>query len=822
MVETPSPSTTGMAQTSEPTPSKGIRFWMAIICIMLCTFLAAIDATAVATALPTIIATFQGEQFVWIGSSFSLAAVASIPISGNLAISFGRRTVLLVLILIFALGSALCGGAQSMPMLIGGRTVQGIASGGILTVTEIILSDLVPLNERGIYQGFIGLTWAIASCIGPPVGGAFASRKDWTWRGLFYLNLPLTGIALASCIFCLNLKVPKRTFLEKFKLIDWIGNILVIAASTSALLGLTWAGVQFPWSSARVLVPLILGFVVTLEQPFMDWLPQALYACKGSSPVRSGVDILPYSMIIAPFAIIAGGVGAATHKYRLMNIIAWCLIIIGFGLQTTLKVDTATRNWVGFQIISGAGFGLLFTCTVFAILAPLQVEDNAVALSFFIFTRNFFQAWGITIGATVIQNQLKVRLPTEFISQLPDGLEVSYAAIPRIASLPDGLRQSVEDAFAQSLRILWFVFLGISFLGLLSALPMKDIALQNVTDEKWGLKEGKVPSDSEVATTMEQGNDKGDIVPTSLPVQTSKPQSETTQIFSIPSNDTFRHDTSTGATVTPEEIFADYYDVMARLNSERRRTAKNIGSKESLSFKKICRTTTDSEPRPRSRSSSVISTPTTSGNSPASFAQGRLPSPTLEKMQGNNKEIPQAAVANQASNSSPVATPSGSRRSNLSKSKKSKRPSRSRLRRNALHYRQIDLANLDLTHPSQQCTYVHPVWAQRCHKRSINGDAVDWTTNHRHWNTHIVKEYQLMLKFILRIGQGTIISSKELFEKYSGKMFICDICGDVLSRKDALLRHKTLIHELWNKDKIKGTGTSEDSPSPRSSRSPSP
>lgn len=140
-------------------------------------------------------------------------------------------------------------------------------------------------------------------------------------------------------------------------------------------------------------------------------------------------------------------------------------------------------------------------------MAPLSIQDNAVALSFFIFTRSFFQAWGITIGATVLQNRLKSLLPQAFVAQFPDGIEVSYAAITQIASLPDsdGLKRSVQDAFAASLRTLWFVLLGISVVGLLSAIPMRDMALQTETDENWGLKgKDQQTGDKVVETPMEE------------------------------------------------------------------------------------------------------------------------------------------------------------------------------------------------------------------------------------------------------------------------------------------------------------------------------
>ncbi|OSC99593.1 iron permease [Trametes coccinea BRFM310] len=512
---------------NDASPPKTASFWLSLLTITIATFLSALDTSAVSTALPTIVNHFHGQQFVWIGSAYTLAGVAILPLSGHFANLFGRRPVLLVGLLLFAFGSALCGGAQSMAMLIGGRTVQGLGSGVILTLTEIILADLVPLRERGAYQGAIGLIWSVASIIGPLVGGAFAQRKDWTWRGLFYLNLPLTGISLILCVFFLNLKTPRAPLSERLSKIDWFGNLLIIGSTTSALLGLTWGGIQFSWGSANVLAPLIIGFVgifawviyeiyVPAEPtiPFrlltnrtsvsgyigtalhgfvisaaLFYLPVYFQACKDSSPVGSGVNMLPYSLSIAPFAIVAGATATGMNKYRPQNIIAWACITIGMGLQSTLGADAATRNWIGFQIVAGIGFGLLFTATTFPILAPLPVELNASALSFFIFIRTFFQAWGITVGATVLQNQLRSRLPGDFLASLPQGAEIAYSIIPQVPGLAEPLKDQVRNAFADSLKVLWEVMIAISGVGFLSAFLMREIPMQRSVDEAWGLEE---------------------------------------------------------------------------------------------------------------------------------------------------------------------------------------------------------------------------------------------------------------------------------------------------------------------------------------------
>jgi len=172
------------------------------------------------------------------------------------------------------------------------------------------------------------------------------------------------------------------------------------------------------------------------------------------------------------------------------NVIAWCLVVVGMGLQSMLHTGSAVRNWAGFEIVAGMGFGLLFTATTFPVLAPLPVSDNASALSFFIFIRSFFQAWGITIGASVLQNQLRIHLPPSYLATLPPtGVELAYAIIPELAALSEPLKGEVRAAFAASLKVLWEVMVAVAGIGFLSSLMMKELPLQKVTDEDWGLRD---------------------------------------------------------------------------------------------------------------------------------------------------------------------------------------------------------------------------------------------------------------------------------------------------------------------------------------------
>ncbi|TDL19134.1 iron permease [Rickenella mellea] len=505
-------------------PQKGSAFWMSFVAIVVSIFLSALDLTAVGTALPTITAALKGgDDFVWVASAYSLASTAILPLSGSLADIFGRRPIMLISIIFFSLGSALAGAAQNMNMMIGARTIQGIGGGGITSLTLIVISDLVPLSERGFYQGLIGLTWAFASGLGPPVGGLFAQSASWRW--LFFLNLPLTAIAFVLVSIFLRVRTPEGTIREKLARIDWFGNMLIIAGSTLAIVGMTFGGVRFPWTSAQVLAPLIIGltlmaFFLLYEAKFAKnptvplevvsnrtsfggymstavhgivsisliyYMPVYFQASRGASPIRSGVNGLATALVISPFAILSGIIVQLMKKYRPVIAIGWVFMVIGFGLLSLLKADSSVSQWVGYQFLAAAGAGLMTTGTIFPILAPLPVSRTAAAVGFLTFFRSLAQTWGITISGTILQNQLKKKLPPAFLSQFPQGVQISYAAIPKISSLAEPLRTEVRRAFADSMSTIWLTMIGISGLGMISVLFLKEIPMKTVTDEKYGL-----------------------------------------------------------------------------------------------------------------------------------------------------------------------------------------------------------------------------------------------------------------------------------------------------------------------------------------------
>ncbi|CDO75065.1 hypothetical protein BN946_scf184605.g6 [Trametes cinnabarina] len=543
----PSPHSS-LASSPPPQKSpKGSAFWLCFTAVVVCNFLSALDVTAVSTALPTITDDLHGgDLFVWVGAAYGLASASILPFSGRLADIIGRRPIMMACVGFFFVGSALAGSAQSMKMLIAARTVQGVGGGGIINLASIITSDLVPLAERGVYQGFLILTWAFAAAIGPVVGGSLAEKASWRW--LFYLNLPLAGIAFIFVTIFLKVRTPPGTLQEKLARIDWIGNFFVITGTTLALIGLTWGGVSFPWGSAHVLGPLIIGAVFLViffvyeftvpKEPTLPldimanrtslsgyiatffhgivsisiiyYLPVYFQACMAASPIHSSINLFATALVCSPFSLIGGVIVKATNKYRLANYLGWTLTIIGVGLLSLLKDDSSTAAWAGFQVIAAAGMGIIWAITLFPILAPLPVTRAAAALAFYNFCRTFAQTWGVAISASILQNELKKRLPAEFIAQFPEGVEIAYAAIPVIRTLDEPLKTEVRVAFAESMAIVWRAMIGFSAAGYVTLFMLREVPMQKHTDETYGLQQQKEGRERSVERGRLSGSDDED------------------------------------------------------------------------------------------------------------------------------------------------------------------------------------------------------------------------------------------------------------------------------------------------------------------------
>ncbi|CAK5267952.1 unnamed protein product [Mycena citricolor] len=273
---------------------------------------------------------------------------------------------------------------------------------------------------------------------------------------------------------------------------------MAVLGSGLVIIALTWGGVSYSWASTPVLITLISGLLLLLAFGFYEasipsqstipldvianqtslsslfaiaahaiasismiyYLPVYFQACFGASPLQSALDFLPGATITAPFGLLAGMLITATKQYRKVNWIGWLIMIVAFGLSSSLKATASVGQWVGFQLLAGIGIGIVSCAPVFPLLAPLHPSRAASALALFCFTRSFFQTWGIAISGTILQNQLKNNLPATFVARFPPHFHVAFAVIPAINQLDQPLKSQVQADFASSMAVIWQVMTG--------------------------------------------------------------------------------------------------------------------------------------------------------------------------------------------------------------------------------------------------------------------------------------------------------------------------------------------------------------------------
>ncbi|RJE23811.1 resistance protein [Aspergillus sclerotialis] len=544
-VEPPSETDAG----TTPSPDKGAkdwRFWAVFPALCMTTFLSALDTSILFTALPTIAQALQSETlYVWTVNSYLVTCTATQPIVGQTANIFGRRWLTILSVIFFALGSGISGGANNTAMLIGGRAVQGIGAGGINTLIDIVISDLVPLRERGNYVAIMGVVWTVGSVVGPVIGGAFAQNVSWRW--VFYINLPLCGVSLVLLLLFLRVKTPPAPSVwARVKRIDVLGNTILIASVVSVLIALTWGGTVYPWASWHTLVPLLVGaagmgaFLVHQASPICPeptmplrlfsnrtsaftyllvfiqaillyevcaMLPVYFQAVLQASPTESGVYLLPVSLTTAPLGIAGGLIIAKTGHYRSQHYIGYSLMALGIGLLTMIDQNSPTGWWVGFQMLFGAGTGLIFPSTLPAIQAALPETDVATATATWAFIRSFGSVWGVAIPVAVFNdrvNSLLHRVSDPALRRmLSNGGAYGLAGEGGLKDLfnqahdPDFLSQ-VTSIYVDSLKRVWQVALAFVLLGVVLCIPIKGLVLRTSVETEFGLEEKRKGKEDEV------------------------------------------------------------------------------------------------------------------------------------------------------------------------------------------------------------------------------------------------------------------------------------------------------------------------------------
>ena len=440
------------SETRAAQPPNNIR--VILIGLMTAMMLAMLDNMIVSTALPRIVGEFGGlNHFTWVVTAYVLGTTVSTPIWGKLGDLYGRKTVFLSSVVLFLVGSALCGMAgmellggsgNGMTELIAFRAVQGLGAGGLMVGVMAIIGDLVPPRERGRYQGMMAGVMAVAMVAGPLLGGFITDHLSWRWA--FYVNLPLGGVALLVLVTSMHL--PKYRTEHR---IDWLGAGLLSVAITAIVLITTWGGNEYDWASPQILglaalaavAGVVFGFVERrAPEPIlplslfrnrnfalisgigfllgftmfgaMNFLPLFQQTVQGASATGSGLLLLPLMFGMLVVSLVVGRLITKTGRYRIFPIIGGLAMVAGTGILTLLDVHT-TKTQIGlYMVVLGVGMGFLMQTSMLIAQNSVAQRDLGAASGAATFFRSIGGSFGVSLFGAIFAHRLTDQLTHRF------------------------------------------------------------------------------------------------------------------------------------------------------------------------------------------------------------------------------------------------------------------------------------------------------------------------------------------------------------------------------------------------------------------------
>jgi EmrB/QacA subfamily drug resistance transporter len=462
------------------TLSRG-RIIAVMAAVMMAMLLSAVDQTVVGTALPRIIADLNGLQhYAWVGTAYLLASTASMPIWGKLSDAFGRKRFFIIGMVLFVIGSALCGQSQTMMELVMFRAFQGLGAGAMLPITQAVIGDIFPPAQRAKWAGLLMSVFAVATIIGPLLGGWITDNASWRW--VFYVNLPV-GIA---AIIVTAVALPGHLATHKHR-IDYSGAALLVAAAVPLLLGFSWAGNEYPWLSVQIVGLFVFSAVMTVifvfrelraAEPIINprlfenrvfsvsalasalqsaamfgaimFLPLFVQGVQGKSATNSGIILMPLMIGAMVTSIGAGQLLSRTGRYKALVIAGFVTVVFGAWLLSRMGVDTSTAVLTRNMVLMGLGLGVAmssFTVIVQNQYPSHRLGEVTAGLQFF---RSIGSTIGLAVFGTILTNQFAAHMKESLPTQLSQAMAKRGVAIdnPQVL-LSDQAREALQKGFAQ-------------------------------------------------------------------------------------------------------------------------------------------------------------------------------------------------------------------------------------------------------------------------------------------------------------------------------------------------------------------------------------
>ncbi|EIN06459.1 MFS general substrate transporter [Punctularia strigosozonata HHB-11173 SS5] len=494
----------------------GAALFAIVLPLSIGVFLVSMDGTIVASCYASIGSELnQLQNTSWIASAYMLTMTSFQPLYGKLADIFGRKPCLLFAYTIFGLGCLWCGLARSMPELILARAFAGVGGGGMSTVVSIIMSDIVPLRNRGTWQGIINIIWASGGATGAPLGGVLSDTIGWRWA--FILQFPATLLAFTSVSLLLHLPSPSHAdFFTKLRRIDFLGSALLVFAVSSLLLALDNGG-NVSWAVPSTLVPLLLSILLFALLVFVETNPRlakeplapsrivgaphllAAYLCnffgmaaamaatftaplylqaaRAFTPTRAGLTLLPGVLAGVTGSLSAGIIMQKTGRFYALTIVEYASLTLG---ALIIALWTGALGWsyalllTGFVCLSlGNGGGI--TSTLIALIANAGAADQAIATAVSYLFRSLGSVVGVSVGGSLVQDALRQRLRQRLPGHAADEIVARVReSLTYVDTLPDATRAAVRSSYEDAAQVAFWFAVGMAACAFVSSWFMKE------------------------------------------------------------------------------------------------------------------------------------------------------------------------------------------------------------------------------------------------------------------------------------------------------------------------------------------------------------
>jgi EmrB/QacA subfamily drug resistance transporter len=476
--------------------------------LLLVLLLASLDQTIVSTALPTIVGDLGGIQHLsWVVTAYLLASTVSGPVYGKLGDLYGRKIVLQTAIVVFLVGSALCGASQNMGELIAFRALQGLGAGGLIVTTIAVVGDIIPPRERGRYQGYFGGVFGVSTVIGPLIGGFLVDNLSWRW--IFYVNIPIGALALVVIGSVFHARADKV-----HHKIDYLGAAVLAGGLSAIVLYTSLGGTTYGWGSPAMVATLVVGVVLLVLFPYVErraaepilplelfrnrifdatsaigfivglslfgavtFLPFYFQVVKGYSATKSGLLLTPMMAGLLITSILSGNLISRFGRYKPFPIFGTAVMTLGVFLLSRLSVSTPTWQAALFLLILGLGLGSVIQVLVLAVQNAVPYRLLGVATSGSTLSRQIGGSIGVAafgaIFSNELSNQLASRLPGAAAAHIPK------AANPAVlAHLPPAIHAQYIASVAAALRPVFVAAAGFTFLAFLLTWLLREIPLR--------------------------------------------------------------------------------------------------------------------------------------------------------------------------------------------------------------------------------------------------------------------------------------------------------------------------------------------------------